>query len=173
VADIGGKSVGLGGGATLPLDPKFDFALIQNFTFEFWFRGELIDAGELLGNTSWDSVAQTQTGTTFFNGSKATAVERWAGAAGQLAFARAFTFVPTPGDSLFFAVVSASGTPTLYINGVAYAGTLEANPTDASVMNGPLVLARQVAGEYGELAIYDHALAATQIAAHYTAGQPN
>lgn len=165
-----GASVHLGDGAGLVLDPKLDFDFTRDYTFELWFRGDAAGGdGQIFGNI--EGVGGDLSGTNLYLKPTFPFVgfERWAKTLVRYCHVEQ-AVVPGPGNALFVAVVSRAGTPTIFVNGVGYVGHFGA--TSAAFVARSLFLGR-LAGDYGELAIYDKALGDVRIAAHYALGRGN
>lgn len=163
-----GASAGLGDGAEILLDPRFDFGLDAEFTIEFWFRpkvpgsnGPMLtnlagSAGTLVGSTLYLS----QTGPVYMG------YERWSGELFRYAHAvEPITF--SARGFLHVAIVTRAGQASLFIDGTKYGGGSGPQPTTFTASS---LKVGELAGDYDELAIYDRALSDQRVAAHYGAG---
>lgn len=170
VAGEDARSVHLDDGATLVLDPKFDFDFTKDYSFELWFRGAVPDGGGVLfGNLQ--GVAGNLEGTTLYikNSFPFFGFERWSKTLVRYAHVQA-AVTPAPGGAFFVAVVSRAGVPTVFVNGVATSGFF--GTTTAVFVPRALSLGT-TAGDYADLAIYDRPLDDVRIVAHYALGRGN
>lgn len=173
-------------GGTGNVDAPFFF--VENpSTVEFWYRGEMADVGHAgldWGRTeivqraaSTGGVAQqgfTIGVTTSLNPTKFYFVcYEFVPDSGEFMFHNAGQTVAMfdPTDTHHIALVHDVVTTTLYINGVAQSIEALDDPS-ADVTYGPDfgITANPSGGWYDEIALYDHALTASRVLAHFNAG---
>jgi len=167
LGDPGGRSVRLGGGAGLPLDPRFDFDFAQDSTFELWIRpSDPTPEGAMMTNLT--SVDEVLSGSTLYFAAATPYVgyERWSTTLVRYAHVTQ-PLAPTPSGVFHFVVVNSGATATLFVNGTRYDGS----PGSSTEPFRPRSLVvGQLPGDYDELAIYDRALSDVRIAEHYAVG---
>jgi hypothetical protein len=159
-----------GTSAQIDVGDKFDFAGSVPMSVELWARPDVIDGTyrHLETKMLYTDAGQPDDGMYFYvhNGPSTLAFERWANNYTDNGFG---TTIVTTGAWWHVVGTFDGSTMTLYVNGAKVGSA----PTAIVVVaNGVhLLWAQAFQGALDELAIYDHALSAARVQAHYQAAK--